>query len=77
MDGGVILPRIDNNDGDYYWDYDTEQDRLEGLLDGGAHFDDVNRNGRRKYRRQADLPFHLIHQRVIATDARRPERNNR
>jgi hypothetical protein len=43
MDGGMVLPRIDNNEGDYYWDYDAEQDRLDGLLDGGEHFDDISR----------------------------------
>jgi len=76
MDGGMVLPRIDNNEGDYYWDYDAEQDRLDGLLDGGEHFDDISRGVRRRYRRMVDLPVHLIHQHVINTGVRRPERNN-
>jgi hypothetical protein len=76
MDGGMFLPRIDNNEGDYYWDYDAEQDRLDGLLDGGEHFDDISRGVRRRYRRMVDLPVHLIHQHVINTGVRRPERNN-
>lgn len=76
MEGGMILPRIDNV-GDYYWDYDTDQDRLDELLDGGDHYDDHSRDIRRRFRRMVDLPIHLIHQHVIDSGARRPERNNR
>ena len=76
MEGGMVLPRIDNV-GDYFWDYDTDHDRLDEVLDGGDHYDDHSRDVRRRFRRLVDLPIHLIHQHVIDSGARRPERNNR
>jgi hypothetical protein len=43
MEGGLFLPRMDNNK-DAFWecDYNAQShgDRLDGLLDGGAHMDD-------------------------------------
>ena len=78
MDGGMALPRIDNDCDDYFWQYDGEEDRVDALLDGGEHFDDINREARRHFRRRADmLPSALIHTKVKNTGARRPERNNR
>lgn len=74
----MALPRIDNDCDDYFWQYDGEEDRVDALLDGGEHFDDINRESRRHYRRRADmLPSALIHTKVKTTGARRPERNNR
>jgi len=79
LDGGMTLPRIDNDEIDnYYWQYDEEDDRLHQLLDGGNHFEDINRSVRRRYRRRSDrLPSALIHEHIKNTGARRPERNNR
>ncbi len=77
MDGGIVLPRIDDVD-DCYWEYDTEQDRLDGLLDGGEHFEDVTRESRRRFRRRNDrLPSALIHAHVKNSGATRPDRNIR
>lgn len=79
LDGGMTLPRIDNDQtANYNWQYDEEDDRLHQLLDGGNHFEDINRNVRRRYRRRSDrLPSALIHEQIKNTGARRPERNNR
>ena len=39
-EGGLVLPRIDRDDGsENRWRYEAE-DRLDSLLDGGQHMDD-------------------------------------
>ena len=43
--GGLFLPRFDN---DEEWEYDNRKDRMEPLLDGGEHFDDVSRSQLRR-----------------------------
>jgi len=74
LGGGMVLPRIDNNGVDY-WVYDNEEDRLDALLDGGEHFEDVTRGFRRRYRRYDDLPSRAILNHVTESGARRPSRN--
>ena len=74
MNGGLHLPRMDNNGG-AYWSYDASGglDRLNDLLDGGFHMDDHTRSQRRQYRRQTDLPCHSILNYVRMMDYQRPD----
>ena len=63
VQGGLFLPRMDNSR-QYVWECDTniysQSDRLNELLDGGAHMDDHSRNERRRYRADRDLPCYRI-----------------
>ena len=52
-------PRIDDYIDDP-WEYDNEEDRVNGLLDGGHHLDDHSREDRRRYRRDLNLPIGLM-----------------
>ena len=63
MDGGLFLPRMDNNSG-AIWEPTTG--RLDALLDGGAHMDDHTESKRRQYRRDLDKPCHKILAEVVA-----------
>ena len=58
-DGGLYCPRIDD-DIDDQWEYDYEKDRVNGLLDGGHHFEDHSREDRRKYRNARNIPNDLV-----------------
>ncbi len=46
-DGGLFLPRMDNHSA--VWAYDSIQDRLVGLLDGGHHIDHDDDAARRAF----------------------------
>ena len=64
VDGGIFLPRMDNNR-EFVWECDSNvyshNDRLNDLLDGGAHMDDHTRGQRRQYKADRDLPcFHIL-----------------
>mmetsp|Transcript_13429 Transcript_13429/g.25216 ORF Transcript_13429/g.25216 Transcript_13429/m.25216 type:complete len:487 (+) Transcript_13429:1058-2518(+) len=52
-EGGFAFPIFD---GSAEWEYDPHEDRLDGLMDGGEHFDDANRRDRRRYDARDDLP---------------------
>lgn len=75
VEGGLFLPRMDKN-GDYFWQCDddplSQKDRLDGLLDGGAHMDDHTRTQRRKYRHEKDLPCHKILTHIVRNGYQRP-----
>lgn len=76
MEGGLFLPRMDNNK-EAFWEYDTnvysQTDRLNELLDGGAHMDDHTRCDRRRYRSDKDLPCHRILEYCMENDLQRPD----
>ena len=80
MEGGLFLPRMDNNK-DAFWecDYNAQShgDRLDGLLDGGAHMDDHTMYQRRKYRADTDLPCHKILQYCERLNLQRPDYSSR
>lgn len=63
VEGGLFLPRMDNNR-KYIWECDTniynQSDRLNNLLDGGAHMDDHMRSERRRYHSDSDLPCYRV-----------------
>jgi hypothetical protein len=64
VDGGIFLPRMDNN-GKFVWECDSniysQSDRLNELLDSGAHMDDHTRGQRRQYKADRDLPcYHIL-----------------
>jgi hypothetical protein len=63
VEDGLFLPRMDNNR-QYVQESDTniysQSDRLNDLLDGGAHMDDHTRSERRRYRSDRDLPCYRI-----------------
>jgi hypothetical protein len=46
-EGGIALPRFDRSTAE--WTYDAVDDRIDHLLDGGEHFDDIYRPDRRRY----------------------------
>lgn len=46
-EGGIALPRFDRSTTE--WTYDAVDDRIDHLLDGGEHFDDIYRPDRRRY----------------------------
>jgi len=65
VDGGIFLPRMDNNR-EFVWGCDSNvyshKDRLNDLLDGVAHIDDHTRGQRRLYKADRDLPcFHVLY----------------
>ena len=74
MNGGLHLPRMDNN-GTAYWSYDASGglDRLDEFLDGGFHMDDHTRSQRRQYRYDTDFPCHLLLNHVTMMDYQRPD----
>jgi hypothetical protein len=74
INGGLHLPRMDNNEG-AYWSYDASGglDRLNDLLDGGFHMDDHTCSQRRQYRYKTDLPCHSILNYVTMMDYQRPD----
>jgi hypothetical protein len=52
MEGGLFLPRMENNR-EAFWEYDLSgADRLSALLDGGDHTDDHTPNKRRNQARK-------------------------
>ncbi|KAL7475863.1 hypothetical protein ACHAW6_001761 [Cyclotella cf. meneghiniana] len=59
MDGGLFLPRLDHSSA-YFCQCDSENDRLDSLLDGGDHVDNHTRDQRRLYRVERDLPGNRI-----------------
>jgi hypothetical protein len=74
MDGGFPLPRFDNND---EWAMDEVKDRIDGLMDGGRHFDDVNRNTRNAFAvGGGDLPYVLMLNAIEEKGYRRPQVTN-
>lgn len=58
-DGGMFSSRFDG-DSDDQWEYDTVNDRLDDLLDGGQHTQDHSRGDRRRHRRTPNLPNQVI-----------------
>ena len=76
LEGGMVLPRIDT-EGDYFWQYNEEDDRLNGLLDGGEHTQDHNESARRRYYRHGvDLPHQQIFAYVRENNLCRPPRRS-
>ena len=74
MEGGLVLPRIDRDDGsENRWRYEAE-DRLDSLLDGGQHMDDHSDVDRRRYRYRNELPRQSIHDYIASNEFRRPDR---
>lgn len=73
IQGGLFLPRMDDIN-DASWEYNS-RDRLNDLLDGGAHMDDHTESQRRQYRhlRQLDKPCHRILAEVITMGYERPD----
>jgi len=69
-DGGLSLPRLD---GSTEWAYDPSEDRLDGLMDGGEHFEDAYRPDRRRYEARNDLPHMLMLNKIEEAGYRRPE----
>ena len=80
LQGGLFLPRMDNNK-NAFWECDlnvaTQHDRLDGLLDGGAHMDDHTMSQRRVYRAETDLPCHRILSYCEALNLERPDYSTR
>lgn len=78
-DGGFSLERFDNNAGDY--SYDAIHDRVEPLLDGGEHFDEINRRtvARRAIQNVApeSLPSQQLLRHVTVHGYQRPALNRR
>lgn len=70
MDGGFALPRLDRND---IWTFHETEDRVNGLIDGGEHFDDVNCTTRRAFSTQNDLPYVSMLNNIEQAGYRRPE----
>ena len=84
-EGGLYLPRLDAS-GQGEWQYDMNlahsRDRVQDLLDGGQHMDDHTRSASRKYRRERDLPCHVMLRDFVLKHYHRPEisrmrKNNR
>jgi hypothetical protein len=62
MEGGLVLPRIDRDDGSgNRWRYE-EENRLDNLLDGGQHMDDHSGIDCPQYRYRNELPRQSIHE---------------
>jgi hypothetical protein len=72
--GGMALPRMDNND--ETWNYNLHEDRIDNLMDGGEHFDDVYRVDRRRMERRMHLPYMSMLQMVADGGYTRPEVGN-
>lgn len=53
--GGIALTRIDNRETE--WTYNPVQDRINALLDGGEHFEDITRQQHRKVGVSRTLPY--------------------
>ena len=70
MEGGLFLPRMDNNT-DTSWD--PSSDRLNELLDGGQHMDDHTESQRRQYRHDLDKPCHKILAELVRMGYERPD----
>ena len=77
--GGMLLPRIDQESttNEALWDYNIEDDRLNGLLDGGEHGEDYDRTQLRnqqryQFRREEHLPYKLLLSHVIENKYTRP-----
>ena len=72
MEGGLFLPRMDNNtDAFCFWDHSSDQ--LNDLLDGGAHIDNRTKSERRQYRHDLDKPCDKILVEVARMDYERPD----
>lgn len=71
-EGGFSLPRFDRN---IDWTYDANEDRLNDLMDGGEHFDDIYRSDRRRgYNDGIDeLPYLKLLEIVESAGYKRPE----
>lgn len=77
LEGGMTLPRIDRDvaAGSSGWSYEEDEDRVDGLLDGGDHMEDHTDSDRRRFRSIiSQLPRTLIHEHVKTNGYRRPER---
>jgi hypothetical protein len=76
LDGGLIFPRFDRQQSISETGFDSERDRVDALLDGGHHFDDVHRFTRerlaKQYEGQEDLPRTRLLEIVVQNDYRRP-----
>ena len=67
-DGGLLLPRMDKNTGE--WDYQSSTDRVTALLDGGEHFQEYN--DRRPFNLDENLPCQLLFNEVEEKNYSRP-----
>jgi hypothetical protein len=72
LDGGIFLPRMDNNR-NAFWEYSAAEDRLDDLLDGGLHMDDHTETQRRQYRHEKDKPCDRILAEIVQMGYQRPE----
>lgn len=72
LDGGIFLPRMDNNR-NAFWEYSAAEDRLDDLLDGGHHMDDHTETQRRQYRFEKDKPCDRILAEIVQMGYQRPE----
>jgi len=76
MQGGFALPRFDGNE---EWRMHETDDRVDGLMDGGHHLNDVAHGVRRAERRRAnnnDLPYVAMLDVIKEDGYRRPRINN-
>jgi len=71
-EGGMSLPRFDTS---HNWDYDSNDDRLDDLLDGGEHFDDVSRADRRRHESISDKPWLDMLEIIESAGYQRPRLN--
>jgi len=72
-EGGFVFPRFDGN---AEWEYDPCKDRLDGLMDGGEHFDDANRCDRCQYDARDDLPHMAMLKYIENAGYQRPNVTN-
>jgi hypothetical protein len=74
MEGGLVLPRIDRDNGSgNRWRYE-EEDCLDNLLDGGQHMDDHSNVDSRQYLYHNELPRQWIHEYIVLNEFPRPDR---
>ena len=66
IEGGIALPNFDNGN-------NSISDRIEELMDGGDHLEDVYRPDRRRYDGENSLPVHDMLKMIENGGYRRPE----
>ena len=75
IDGGLTIPRMDNHR-DAFQEYDHAVDNMPGrmnnILDGGHHMDDLTMSHRMKYRHDKDLPCYRIYQDCAKNNDQQP-----
>jgi hypothetical protein len=66
IEGGIELPNLDDGG-------DSSGDRIDELMDGGDHLEDVYRPDRRQYEGENSLPVHEMLKMIENGGYRRPE----